>query len=731
MIWVISGIAAALVVVVAVGAAFGRFGLDALPESLGRGARGGDAEGGSDASPDGEDRATDVDDANPKGHEGDVTHAEGADGAVGYRVLATPATTTGDGEGAAADAAGDPSTEQEGAAVADGDSTPRRDRGLPVRRLRSIDIAVASAYGLIAFWLLGGLFADVQGTYLSQGVQDQQAFEWYFGAAAHNLVTWSNALFSDLQNYPLGVNLMANASVLGLSIPFVPVTWYAGPQLTFVLIEWVGYSATATAWYLLFVRRLGAHRVAAGLGGLLVAFSPGMVSHGNGHPNFLAQFLIPVIIDRLIALQRRGRTRGQWVRSGIWLGLLVTWQLFMGEEVLLLATIGIGVTALMLLLRRRLDVRAMLPGLLVGAATAVVLCAFPLWWQFFGPQSYRSMWQPDAANDLASLWGRATRTVGADPWASAALSMNRTEENAFFGMPLWLFAGAVLLWKGRRPVVGAAAAVVVVSTWISLGAEVKLNGQVVHWWPGLWPYVSGLPFVESVLPTRLTLVAVPGFAVLLVVAVDAALRGRFGRAGRGEWEVPIPGPRWPATPKRTAVVCVAAVVALLPLVPTPLVADPRPAVPAFFTSGTWRSYVSHGSVLAIPPPDIADMRAADWQATARWQFPLVEGYFMGPGAGGDGQGARGAIRRPFSQWLAEVDKDGMPMTATAAQTAQFRADLAAWHVDAVVLAPRPNADALRESVRSVLGDPVATGGVWVWDVRSVVAAISPSATDAR
>ena len=52
--------------------------------------------------------------------------------------------------------------------------------------------------------------------YLSQGVQDQQAFEWYFGATAHNLATLSNPLFTDLQNYPTGVNLMANAAVLGL-----------------------------------------------------------------------------------------------------------------------------------------------------------------------------------------------------------------------------------------------------------------------------------------------------------------------------------------------------------------------------------------------------------------------------------------------------------------------------------------------------------------------------------
>ena len=69
----------------------------------------------------------------------------------------------------------------------------------------------------------------------------------------------------------------------------------------------------------------------------------------------------------------------------------------------------------------------------------------PLWWQFAGPQSYGDIWHPPAGNDLAQLWGRATRSIGADPFASAALSMNRTEENSFFGIPLLLAAAAVVV----------------------------------------------------------------------------------------------------------------------------------------------------------------------------------------------------------------------------------------------------------------------------------------------
>ena len=145
--------------------------------------------------------------------------------------------------------------------------------------------------------------------HLSQGVQDQQAFEWYFGATAHNLATLSNPLFSDLQNFPDGVNLMANAAVLGLGVPLAPLTLLAGPQVTFILVELLGLTLTASAWFWLFRRRLAVHPLAAALGAGFAGFAPGLVSHANGHPNFVAQFA-RAARRRPGAAARRGRPPG-------------------------------------------------------------------------------------------------------------------------------------------------------------------------------------------------------------------------------------------------------------------------------------------------------------------------------------------------------------------------------------------------------------------------------------
>ncbi|HYN28950.1 MAG TPA: glycosyl transferase [Dermatophilaceae bacterium] len=568
------------------------------------------------------------------------------------------------------------------------------------------DGAVVTAYLLTSLWVLSGLVGHLGTRYLAHGVQDQQAFEWYLGASAHNVLTTSNPLFSDRQNFPDGVNLMANAAVIGLGIPLTPVTDLLGAQRSFFLVTWLGLAGTAAAWYWLFRRRLGVGRVPAALGGWLTGFAPGMVAHANGHLNFVAAALVPLLVDRVVRLHEDGRP---W-RDGLVLGLLAAWQVLIGEEVLLLAALGGGVVLLVLLASGRVRLRALLPGLAVGAGVSIALVAVPLWWQFAGPQSYTSLWHPPGGNDLAALWGRATRTVGADPWASAALSMNRTEENAFFGVPLLVAAALVVVALWRRPLVRALAVLVVLACWASLGEEVLLRGEKVPV-PSLWALLDGVPVLGNVLPTRFALVAVPPLAALLALGVHAAGQVPLARQGAlsRRWVQVASG--WAAA--------AAAVLALLPLVPTPLVTAERPLVPAFFATGAWRGFVDDGSVLAVPPTDIVDARAFDWQRVARMGFPIVEGYFVGPTGQADGGGRYGAPRRPFSLWLYAVAAEGTPRTATAQERALFVADLRAWRTDVLVLPRRPDAAVLLASVRSVLGEPRVVEDVWLWDVRAL------------
>ncbi|MBT9254020.1 DivIVA domain-containing protein [Phycicoccus sp. MAQZ13P-2] len=588
------------------------------------------------------------------------------------------------------------------------DEPPPRGRPAPGRDpvagrpapLRRTDLLAPLAYLLVAAYVTMHLLGAVRTGYLSQGVQDQQAFEWYFGATAHNLATLSNPLLSDLQNFPAGVNLMANAAVLGLGVPLAPLTLLAGPEVTFVLVELLGLALTASGWYWLVRRRLAVHPLAAFLAGLLAGFGPGMVSHANGHPNFVVQALVPVVVDRVLRLAEGRRP----VRDGVVLGLLVAWQVLVGEEVLLLTAVGLLVGGVVWAAHGRVRWRPLLTGGGVAGLVALVLVGFPLWWQFLGPQSYASIWHPPGGNDLAQLWGRATRTVGADPWASAALSMNRTEENSFFGVALWVAVGLTVVALWRSVVVRALAVVVVVTCWLSLGEEVTLHGTALGI-PGPWALLELVPVVQNVLPTRFTLVALPVLGVLLALGVEHLRRAVDRLADQ--------------TGPGLALGLAAGVVALLPVVPTPLVVDPRPVVPAFFTQGTWRDHVDDGgSVLAVPPPNVADARALEWQAAARWGFPVVAGYFVGPNGSPDRGGQYGATPTGLTVWLAQVAQADVVVPASAQERAGFVENLRDGRVDAVVLPDdRPAAGSLRDSLVTLLGDPQHLDGVYLWDVR--------------
>ncbi|WP_439679336.1 glycosyl transferase [Embleya sp. MST-111070] len=573
---------------------------------------------------------------------------------------------------------------------------PIRAIALP-RSGRTLDALVCGVFLAASLLLYRGLWwGGPGGRYLVDSGQDQRQWEWFFAVTARAVAHGENPLTTTLQNHPDGVNLMANTSMPGLSIPLAPITWLFGPSATWAIVLTFGLAATAAAWYYLISRHLDVSRPAAALGGAFCAFAPPMISHANAHPNLAVLFVIPLIIDRLLRVAGGLRP----IRDGILLGLLTTYQIFLGEEALLLASTGIALFAIGYACAAPSAARAVLRplarGVPIGAALCLVLVAYPLWWQFNGPQSYTNLLHGPAGNDLAALSAYADRSLAGDIDVSSRLSMNRTEENAFFGWPLLLLALALVVALWRTALTKALAVVLVGAALFSLGPEIVLNGEPTGI-DGPWRWLGQLPLYESVLESRFTMVCVPAFGMLLALGAQAATRTRDRRI-RLLW-------------------CVAALQALVPLLPQPLTTQPREATPAFFTDGTWRQYVGPGrAIVTVPLPDPSDARALSWQVDADLGFPLAEGYFVGP-FGPDRLGGYGAVTRPTSNLLREVRDSGKVPEVTEQDRAQARADLAFWHADVVVLGPHYQENALWSTLELLLGPSRQTGGVWVWDVR--------------
>ncbi|PXY27657.1 glycosyl transferase [Prauserella muralis] len=571
---------------------------------------------------------------------------------------------------------------------------------------RIADAAVLAGFVLAAFLLYRPLWMDLSQGYLSSSVQDQNMWEWFFAVTAHSVVQLENPLFTTLQNHPLGVNLMANTAMLGIGVPLTPVTLLFGPTVTWALTLTGGLAATAFAWYWVLSRHVVGSRAGAAVGGAVCAFAPPIISHANAHPNFVVLFVLPLMVLRLIRLARGEHP----VRNGVLLGLLAAYQVFLGEEPLLIMATTLLVFGAVYALSRpeaALDMaRPLGIGIGVGAAVALTLVAFPLWWQFAGPQSYTGIEHGLLGNDAAAFTAFATESVAGNAEIARELSINRTEENAFFGWPLVVLMLGVTVALWRVVLARALAVAMLVLAWISMGVLLVVDGTATSI-PGPWLLLFDLPLYESVLESRFALGCVPVIGVLLALATERVRHLRVSR----DW-------------RYTAQVCwwSALAVALVPIAPTTLPVEQREPTPAFFAEGLWRDHVAGGTVVAVPLPDAGDARALRWQIEAKFGFPLAEGYFVGPTA--DGNGTYGAVRRPTSELLDEVAESGEPAPVTPEDRANVVADLRYWNADVVVL-PATGDDAgervaLRETVEALLGDPGrVVGDTWVWDVRGL------------
>ncbi|MFJ6199872.1 hypothetical protein [Micromonospora sp. NPDC092111] len=589
-----------------------------------------------------------------------------------------------------------------------GDAEVAAGRGVRWREGWRWDVAAVLSFVLLAFWVTARFWRG-PGVGVRDNRTDQAQFEWMMAHGARVVTEWVYPFSSDRMNVPDGVNLMANTSVLSISIPMTPVTVLFGPHWSFLVFLTAGMAATGTAWYFFLSRVVTRSRGPAWLGATFCAFAPAMVSHANAHPNIVSQFVVPLIAWRTLRLVEPGR----WLRNGVLLGLLIVWQAFLNLEILLMTAIGLAVVVGALALGRphlRRGTRPFLAGLGVAAVLSVVLLAYPLYVQLFGPGSYHGLSRliRGYRTDLAAFVGWSRESLAGDARSAGPLARNPTEENAFFGWPLAVLTVALVWWLRRSALVLGLAGVAVLFAVLSLGREVQLYGRDTGV-PAPWALLEDLPLLHSVVPTRWSLAITPIVGVLLALGAHRAreLAHRHPSARRQI---------------RFGTVTVL-LMALLPLLPTPLPATRLDPVPVFVTSGDWRPYTAgRRSVVTLPLPDNTYPDPLRWSARTRLEMPLARGYFLAPDTRpGSPEPDAALFTAPFrrtSNFFGGVARTGEIPPVTAADRAAAVDDLRYWRAGVVILGPHRHADALRQAMTALTGiSPTRTGGVWLWDVR--------------
>jgi hypothetical protein len=607
------------------------------------------------------------------------------------------------------------------------------ERARPLSDRRTV--AVAGVYYLLAalavtLWL----WRDPASRTVAGNPNDTDQFAWFF---RYDATAIAHARLPDLvtmaMNAPRGVNVMWNTFMLLPGILLAPVTLIFGPQASLNVLMTAGFAGSATAMFAV-LRRWRVSVAGAALGAAVYGFSPALVHSAIGHYDLQFAVLPPLIVDAGLRLAT-GRARA--VRGGVWLGLLVTAQIFITEEVLFDAALAAVLMAAVLAVSRPRQVagrvRTLAAGLGVAACVTAVIAGYPLWVQFFGPlQQHGSPFTTDFfKNDLASFVVPSSfmlfHTAGSAA-AAARFQGHLPEYLGYLGWPLLVVLAGAAIRFWRVLAVRAAAVACAVLGVFSLGGTLLASGHEHAWIKLPWYWLQGLPVLSAALPDRFSIVADGAAAALLAFAVDAAVAVFAAYAA-------VRLPRLASAWRPVAVVMSCAVLAVLPIVPRPLPAAAATPVPpgwsAVFAS---LRLPASATVLVVPAPMSTFTETLRWQADTGQPGTLVGGYFMGPAGNGraytDGAGLPQAGRYLNFMWAespgglptslaAGLPADANPASPSYVQVkavspAQMRAQIAAWRATAVVAVAARNS-VLGDYLVGLLGPPsVTVDDVMAW-----------------
>jgi hypothetical protein len=619
----------------------------------------------------------------------------------------------------------------------------------PVERAQPLSdratLALAGLYYLLAAVLITWwLWRDPASRMVAGNYNDTDQMAWFFRYDATAIAHFRlPALVTTGMNAPQGVNVMWNTFMLLPGTLLAPVTLLAGPQVSLTIVMTIGFAGSALAMCAV-LRHWAVSRPAAILAGLVYGFSPALLHSAIGHYDLQFAVFLPLIVDAALLLLAM---RGPVWKLGLRLGLLITAQLFINEE-MLFDTAAVGFLLVLVLAARRAAWRDplnrplarakhALAGFAVAFGVLVVVAGYPLWMQFHGPlpQSGSPFTLDFFKNDLSGLVEPSSLML-IHTSSSAAFAANfqgqLPEYLSYLGVPLIAVLLLGTIWFWRRPAVRACAVAWLVTEALSLGGTLLAAGHDYAHAKLPWYWVQNLPLLSSVIPDRFSIVADGAAAALLALLIDAAVPVVRAVLTRSLVTRALAAGRGPVV-----VVMSCAALAVVPLVPKPLPPTDATPLPAGWTAAFARlDLPASANVLVVPIPMATFTSPLRWQAETGQPRAMVGGYFMGPAWNGhayiDGDGTPLAGLYLNDLWKFSAQSIPVALSAQLPPDAsvssgkyvpvrvvtdtQMRAQFKAWDLSAVVAVTVPSS-LLGQYLDVILGHPaVVAGDVMAWRV---------------
>jgi hypothetical protein len=568
----------------------------------------------------------------------------------------------------------------------------------PRRRRRTHGLVLA---GFVLLSVAIFLPADLHPTtvFIGATTADNTQHVWFLRWLPYALASHQNPLFTTNLIEPGGVNLMWNTWIPLPALLLSPLTLLAGPVAAFDVAVTLGTALSAWCMYIAasrYVRRTAA----AVLAGAAYGFSPFIFDQAyTGHSNMVIAIVPPLILLAVDTILVRQDTSAR--RAGLLLGTLMIVQFFITEELLASEAVMVAAGAAFLAVTHRRQIasrwRHALPSLGWALAVFTPVVAYPVWFQFFGPQVVhrllgdKNFFVSDLLNVLLPTTAQGVEPSFARDIA-AHYAGNSGEWGGYIGIPML----AIVLWTAwrhwSRPLVRFLCAGAVVALLFSLGSTLHVGGIDTHV-PMAGTILAHLPILDNMVLARFSLYVALFTALLFGIFVDHLPAGR-----RGTRLLLVSG--------------VLVAVAFVPPLPFP---TRSAATPVYFIDSPSR--VASGSAIMVVPfsHDFYSTQAMLWQAQAGMSFSMPEGYILNPQPSGvAGQGPPPSLT---SSTLAGI-ADGVPTPAPPlAERRQILTELQRWHVAEVVLGPMGQHGAeMRTFLADLLGSqPQDRDGVAVWE----------------
>jgi hypothetical protein len=571
-------------------------------------------------------------------------------------------------------------------------------RWLPDRRRVPAQPLFLVAFLGLAMWLFAPAWSSPTTMTLAGGNGDPAIFIWFLRWIPFALEHGHDLLVAHHLNYPDGVNLMWNTSLVLPGLLLAPLTTRFGPVLTFNVLLVLAYGLSAWCAYLA-IRRFVPGHLAAAAGGLVYGFSPAVRVQSH-HLHMSLAFLVPLLLLLLHEILVRQR-RPPWL-VGAALGLLAGCQLLISEELLAMAGLLGFVLLLLLLLGNLKRLRGRIVHALVAFAVAGVvfaaIAAWPLSVQFTGPQKvHGDIQQTNRSNDLYGFG------LPGDPQALATTaSAERVRtfaggNSAYLGVPLLLVLAVIGVRWWRNAVVRVTLALLLMAAVLSLGPSLLVGGRDTGIWMPM-AFLERLPLLDSLIPSRLAQLTALFAGLLLALS----LHGVWRQGGLRRFAAPALG-----------------LVVLAPLWPAWSLAAEKVATPPFFTGASVRELPRDGVTLVLPFPYRRIAMPMTWQAESDLWFRMPGGYFIGPQP--DGRPRFDTNPSTGSMVFTRIYGGRPPPPLTKHWRRALARDFVRWRVGSVVVGPMRHRAAMVEFLTDLLGArPERVGGVYLWRDPKVV-----------